>query len=739
MEGGAIDAGAAAAAAEPGVAAVQDAAALQASSTQGVGRPSLTRLQFSDVVGVSEDEGEEDEEGEQDDEEGMEEEEVDERGLAFPATGTRFRAVKRSTMRAESDLSSAKLGHMEAGEIDTALEFKLAASGQLRVRFAKGWVSMATKRNEVLLEPLSASPRMVARAGAGAAQGGRGRRRRAPQQQRAGQGGQAAAGVATAGDGGGVEDTSCLDDSVGPAQSGAGRADDGDGGENEPRQIEDEPGQLTIQPCWYMAVKKANVRLRSALDSEPVGSVEKAALIYVTHTKDVKGTPRLRFEGGWTSATGSDGRTIFIAENNPNLHYRAKRTCTVTAHFDSHSEKVGTVAKNSVIETVESREVLPRGDRPRHRLRLVDGGWTTEVAKNGDRLLKLVSFQRPGASPQAPPNGITTTGQWDSPRKMIKRSGISSGVTVTFGKGPIGIGMAENLEWCSASAVGAFSTVVERFNLMKSGSAGPAEKSGRVHIGDLVVAVSGADVRGEEHFETLARIRACPRPFTITFCEPRLLAGLVLEHTTARQRRLSDGAQRRLQAVGGGAQPHARVRRLSGGSFPQSSQPWLNRRLSIELIPGDARRLSGALGGLGGVVSSNHHSDSPPPSRGMFMRTRSDEYLSDDEVDRRSITSLILDDIALVRPSVCHVAMMASSVSLSDSDQSCRPPRARSPRTRRTRSSPTTAPRARCCRTRGTARWSSVRAPPSRPSRATRSAGASTWATARRRWRTRAG
>ena len=27
----------------------------------------------------------------------------------------------------------------------------------------------------------------------------------------------------------------------------------------------------------------------------------------------------------------------------------------------------------------------------------------------------------------------------------------------------------------------------------------------------------------------LSRIRSCPRPFTLTFCEPRLLAGLVLD------------------------------------------------------------------------------------------------------------------------------------------------------------------------------------------------------------------
>ena len=112
---------------------------------------------------------------------------------------------------------------------------------------------------------------------------------------------------------------------------------------------------------------------------------------------------------------------------------------------------MATLHKNSVIETVESREILPRGDRPRHRLRISTGGWVTEDARSGERQLKLVTFQRPDASPRVATVRQSPLG--DSPRKMIKRSGISSGVTVTFGKGPLGLGMAENLNWCSASAV----------------------------------------------------------------------------------------------------------------------------------------------------------------------------------------------------------------------------------------------------------------------------------------------
>jgi len=89
--------------------------------------------------------------------------------------------------------------------------------------------------------------------------------------------------------------------------------------------------------------------------------------------------------------------------------------------------------------------------------------------------MTVVTFQRPDepARPTAPVPSVGglagAAGFDDSPRKMIKRSGISSGVTITFGKGPLGMGLAENLDWMSASAVGAFATVVERFNLLADG------------------------------------------------------------------------------------------------------------------------------------------------------------------------------------------------------------------------------------------------------------------------------
>lgn len=411
-----------------------------------------------------------------------------------------------------------------------ALECKLNERGQLRVRFERGWTSTTTLGGMVLLEPVPTEAD---------SETARQRDREA-----AGPPGLNSGFVAAADMG--------KDASAQSVLRRAGRSEESPEATQETSPgrvvytIEEEDDQVPIQPMLYMAAKKAVVRAASRLDSPRIGLMSRGELILVTHTKVVGVTLRLRFGRGWTSAIGGDGRTIFIAENNPNRHYRAVKLGRVTAEFDENSETIGTITKNSVIEGVETREILPRGDKPRYRIRLRSGGWATEVAKNGVRLLTLVTFQRPDGP--ARPISLTLGGTgfpgFDSPRKMIKRIGISSGVTITFGKGPLGVGLAENLDWMSASAVGAFATVVERFNLLADGSKGPVEASGRVHIGDLLVAVSGTDVRSEEHTTVLSRIRACPRPFTITFCEPRLLAGLVLEVAPPRVRRLSGGMLR---------------------------------------------------------------------------------------------------------------------------------------------------------------------------------------------------
>ena len=471
------------------------------------------------------------------------------RPYTFPALGTRFVCTKRATVRASVEMDSEKAGFVEVGEELVALECKLNDRGQLRVRFERGWTSTTTLGGSVLLEPVGEED-----------DEDDGGFNSVDVDEDAGPYGGLNSGFVAAPE---PEPEQAVKDQKDQRKQSLPRSTNSLGQESSPSAdnqdssphrvvytIEEEEDQEPIQPMLYMAAKKAVVRSASRLDSPRIGLMSRGELILVTHTKMVGETLRLRFGRGWTSAIGGDGRTIFIAENNPNRHYRAVKLGRVSVGFEESSETVGTITRNSVIEGVETREILPRGDKPRYRIRLKSGGWATEVAKSGVRLLTLVTFQRPDepARPTAPVPSVGglagAAGFDDSPRKMIKRSGISSGVTITFGKGPLGMGLAENLEWMSASAVGAFATVVERFNLLADGSKGPVEDSNRVHIGDLLVAVSGTDVRSEDHTNVLRRIRACPRPFTITFCEPRLLAGLVLEVAPPRARRLSGGMLR---------------------------------------------------------------------------------------------------------------------------------------------------------------------------------------------------
>eukprot|EP01043_Picozoa_sp_COSAG02_P080650 COSAG02_NODE_19280_length_891_cov_0.728535_1_plen_183_part_01 len=75
------------------------------------------------------------------------------RPYTFPALGTRFRCVKRATVRTSVEMDSEKAGVVDVGEELVALECKLNERGQLRVRFERGWTSTTTLGGTVLLEP----------------------------------------------------------------------------------------------------------------------------------------------------------------------------------------------------------------------------------------------------------------------------------------------------------------------------------------------------------------------------------------------------------------------------------------------------------------------------------------------------------------------------------------------------------------------------------------------------------
>eukprot|EP01052_Picozoa_sp_SAG31_P023924 SAG31_NODE_2003_length_6688_cov_2.812415_3_plen_332_part_00 len=67
-----------------------------------------------------------------------------------PPPGTRFKCVKRAVIRADFDHNSAKIGHFEVGEVLEARECRLNEMGQLRLRFDRGWGSVAAGSGALL-------------------------------------------------------------------------------------------------------------------------------------------------------------------------------------------------------------------------------------------------------------------------------------------------------------------------------------------------------------------------------------------------------------------------------------------------------------------------------------------------------------------------------------------------------------------------------------------------------------
>jgi hypothetical protein len=99
--------------------------------------------------------------------------------------------------------------------------------------------------------------------------------------------------------------------------------------------------------------------------------------------------------------------------------------------------------------------------------------------------------------------------------------------TVKFGDGPLGIGLTDFLSFREDASPGAdeqYSTSVQRFNPLADGSAGVAETSGLVDIGDLLVAVNGVDTAGSSKEELLNLVASSARPVELGFRRPGAMA-----------------------------------------------------------------------------------------------------------------------------------------------------------------------------------------------------------------------
>ena len=127
--------------------------------------------------------------------------------------------------------------------------------------------------------------------------------------------------------------------------------------EDEPiYKVADEDGQVDLDPpVRYQARSKAKVRILSAVDSDEVGAIEKNEWILVTHTKDVNGQCRLRFNRGWTSYKSAKGYNLMLMEGEKNSHYKQLpgKEIDIRKAADPASEVVGKVQKLSILEALE--------------------------------------------------------------------------------------------------------------------------------------------------------------------------------------------------------------------------------------------------------------------------------------------------------------------------------------------------------------------------------------------------
>ena len=95
---------------------------------------------------------------------------------------------------------------------------------------------------------------------------------------------------------------------------------------------------------------------------------------------------------------------------------------------------------------------------------------------------------------------------------------------VEFGEGSLGLQVATNEYFGqSTNAEDAYAVFVDGFNQDGDGKPGPAEASGKVMLGDFIVAVAGQSVRGQSDTDVLGCIKAARRPVVISFCRPKLL------------------------------------------------------------------------------------------------------------------------------------------------------------------------------------------------------------------------
>lgn len=135
-------------------------------------------------------------------------------------------------------------------------------------------------------------------------------------------------------------------------------------------EIVDEEGQEAVDPpIRYMALRKCKLHIRSEVDSEEVGGLEKGNVLLATHTKVQNGITRIRCErgsplpgkgrpSGWVSLTKEDGSLCLIAEDLENRVYKVVAESATVRNGPGRTDPKAkeTLPKNMIFECLELKE-----------------------------------------------------------------------------------------------------------------------------------------------------------------------------------------------------------------------------------------------------------------------------------------------------------------------------------------------------------------------------------------------
>jgi hypothetical protein len=158
-------------------------------------------------------------------------------------------------------------------------------------------------------------------------------------------------------------------------------------------EILDEDGQEAVDPPKrYMAMRKCKLHIRSELDSEEVGGLEKGNVLLATHTKVQNGITRIRCErgsplpgkgtpSGWVSLHKEDGSLCLIAEDTENRVYKvtAENATVRTGPGRTDQKAKETLQKNMIFEALELKEEAVPGQVNKYKALQFKIGGTTEL------------------------------------------------------------------------------------------------------------------------------------------------------------------------------------------------------------------------------------------------------------------------------------------------------------------------------------------------------------------------